>query len=307
MQVETTMHIAITGSGGLVGSEVTSALANGCHEVTRLVRRRAGAKEVSWNPTAGVFDAARINGVDAVIHLAGENIASRRWSAQQKQLIRDSRVEGTRILCEGLADMEPPPKVLVAASAIGFYGNRGAEILDESAPAGHGFLANVCCDWEAATRPAEEAGIRVVNLRIGMVLSSRGGALAKILTPFKLCVGGITGNGQQYWSWIELSDVVGVVHHALVEDGLSGPVNAVSPQPVTNREFTETLGRVLSRPTIVRMPGILAKLALGEMANELLLSSARVVPTRLQKSGYEHHYPDLEQALRHLLSVSRRS
>jgi uncharacterized protein len=299
------MHIAMTGSGGLVGAELTSTLTHAGHRVTRLVRGRATDNEVGWEPTAGVFDAAGIKGVDAVIHLAGENIAARRWSPRQKQKIRDSRVEGTRTLCQGLAAMELPPKVLVSASATGFYGNRGAEVLDESSPAGHGFLASVCCDWEGATRRAEEAGIRVVHLRIGMVLSARGGALARMVTPFKLCGGGIVGNGRQYWSWIELGDLVGAIQHALMENALSGPVNAVSPQPVVNREFTEVLGRVLSRPTILRMPGRLARLALGEMADALLLASTRVVPTRLLGTGYKHQHPHLESALRHLLDASR--
>jgi uncharacterized protein (TIGR01777 family) len=295
------MHVAITGSRGLVGSQLIPFLTDRGHRTARVVRGRAGDEEVTWDPSASFFDASRLEGVDAVVHLAGENIASRRWNALQKQRIRDSRVQGTRVLCEGLAEMKSPPKVLVAASATGFYGDRGDEILNEDSPAGKGFLADVCQLWEAATRPAEEAQIRVVNLRIGVVLSSEGGALPKMLTPFKLGGGGIIGNGRQYWSWVAIDDVVGAIHHTLATDALSGPVNAVSPNPLTNREFTKTLGRVVSRPTVIPLPGFVAKLALGEMAKELLLSSSRVVPSRLQESGYEYRHATLDNALRHTL------
>lgn len=296
------MHVAITGSRGLVGSQLIPLLTDRGHKTTGIVRGRAGDGEMTWDPAAGSFNASGLEGVDAVVHLAGENIASRRWNALQKQRIRDSRVQGTQLLCEGLAEMRAPPKVLVAASATGFYGDRDDEILNEDSPAGKGFLADVCQQWEVATRLAEQAGIRVVNLRIGVVLSSEGGALAKMLTPFKLGGGGIIGNGRQYWSWIGIDDVVDAIHHALITDTLSGPVNAVSPNPVTNREFTKTLGRVLSRPTIVPLPGFVSKLVLGEMANELLLSSSRVLPNRLQESGYEFRHATLENALRHTLS-----
>lgn len=295
------MHVAITGSRGLVGSKTDRLLTARGHKTTRMARDRAGDGEVSWDPAASSFDASELEGVDAVVHLAGENIASRRWNARQKQRIRDSRVQGTRVLCEGLAGMRKPPKVLVAASAIGFYGDRGGEMLSEDSSPGNGFLADVCQQWEAATRPAEKARIRVVNLRIGVVFSSEGGALAKMLLPFKLGFGGVVGSGQQYWSWIALDDLACAIKHALTADTLSGPVNAVSPNAVTNREFTRTLGRVLSRPTIVPIPAFLAKLAMGEMANELLLSSTRVVPNRLQESGYEFQHATLENALRHAL------
>jgi uncharacterized protein (TIGR01777 family) len=295
------MHIAVTGASGLVGSELVSLLTTGGHHVTALVRGEPRDGEVAWNPKADSFDASSLDGVDAVVHLAGENIAAGRWTDAMKQRIRDSRVHGTRVLCEGLARMKSLPKVLVAASAIGFYGNRGDELLDESSDPGEGFLSEVCDEWEAATKPAQEAGMRVVNLRIGVVLSPKGGALAKMLTPFMLGAGGIVGNGRQYWSWISIDDVAGAIHHALMTDSLSGPLNAVAPSAPTNREFTKTLGRVLRRPTILPMPAFAAKLALGEMAKDLLLSSTRVEPKKLVESGYQFRQPILEKALRHVL------
>lgn len=295
------MHIAVTGASGLVGSELLPLLTTGGHEVTRVVRGEAGKGEVRWDPSADSFNASSLDGVDAVVHLAGENIAAGRWTMALKQRIRNSRVHGTRILCRALARMQTPPKVLVAASAIGFYGNRGDEMLDESSAAGEGFLSAVCEAWEAAAQPAKETGIRVVHVRIGVVLSPKGGALAKMLTPFKLGVGGIIGNGRQYWSWISIDDVASAIHHAMMTDSLSGPVNATGPNPSTNRQFTKTLGRVLGRPTILPMPALAAKLAFGEMANDLLLASTRVEPTKLLESGYQFHQPALEKTLRHLL------
>jgi uncharacterized protein (TIGR01777 family) len=295
------MHIAITGSHGLVGSELIPFLTTGGHQVTGVVRGTAGEGEIAWNPAGRQFESAGLDGIDAVVHLAGENIASRRWGTAQKKRIRDSRVHGTRLLCEGLARMQAPPKVLISASAIGYYGDRPDECLDESSPPGRGFLAEVAKAWEAATEPAVDAGIRVVNLRFGVILSPKDGALAKMLTPFKLGGGGIVGNGRQYWSWISMDDVVQAILHVIMTDSLSGPVNAVAANAVTNREFTKTLGRVLSRPTLVPMPAAAARLALGEMANELLLASTRVEPKRLLESGYEFRHAELEPALRHLL------
>jgi uncharacterized protein (TIGR01777 family) len=242
-----------------------------------------------------------LEGIDAAIHLAGENIAARRWVAAQKKRIRDSRVQGTRLISVGLAEMKRPPRVLVSASAIGWYGDRGAELLDETSDAGEGFLAGVTRDWEAATRPASDAGIRVVLLRFGLILSRQGGALTKMLTPFKLGGGGRIGDGQQYWSWVSIDDAVGAVRHALITESLSGPVNVVAPEAVTNQEFTRTLGRVLRRPTLMPIPAFAARLALGEMADELLLASARVQPVRLMESGYEFQHGSLEAALRHVL------
>ena len=294
------MHIAITGASGLVGSSLTPMLTTGGHQVTKLVRREADAGEVRWNP-GREFDASSLEGVDAVVHLAGESIAGARWSPKVKDTIRASRVQGTRALCQALATMKTPPQVLVCASAIGFYGDRRDESLTEESSAGTGFLAEVAQQWESATQSAREAGIRVVNLRFGMILSPRDGALAKMLPPFRLGGGGRVGSGRQYWSWISIDDAVGAIHHALMTESLSGPVNAVAPNSVTSSEFTKTLGRVLKRPTIVPLPAFGARLALGEMAEELLLASTRVKPKKLIDSGYEFRQPTLEVALRHLL------
>ncbi|MBC8353127.1 MAG: TIGR01777 family protein [Planctomycetes bacterium] len=295
------MQIAITGSSGLVGSALVPFLTTGGHSVTRLVRREAAEGEVTWDPQAGSFDASPLDGIDAVVHLAGENIAASRWNPRVKQRMRDSRVVATRTLCEGLAKMSAPPKALICASAIGFYGDRGEEFLDEKAHPGSSFLAELVQNWEAATQPAAEAGIRVVNLRYGVILSPKDGALSKMLMPFKLGGGGRVGSGNQYWSWISIDDAAGAVLHAIMTDELSGPVNAVAPNPVTNLEFTKTLGRVLRRPTIIPMPAFAARLALGEMADELLLASSHVDATKLIRSGYEFRQPTLEEALRHLL------
>jgi uncharacterized protein (TIGR01777 family) len=294
------MQIAITGASGLVGSALVPRLTASRHQVTRLVRREAGEGEATWDPR-GEFEASAIDGVEAVVHLAAKNIAASRWSTNVKEEIRSSRVRGTRVLCEGLAKMKTPPKVLVCASAIGFYGDRCDEELNEKSAQGTGFLANVAQEWEAATQAARNAGIRVVNLRFGVILSPKDGALAKMLLPFKLGGGGRIGSGKQYWSWISIDDAAGAVHHSLLTDSLTGPVNAVAPNPVTNGEFTKTLGRVLNRPTIVPMPAFAARLVLGEMADELLLASIRVEPDELARSGYEFRQPTLEFALRHLL------
>lgn len=295
------MHIAVTGSSGLVGSSLVPLLTTGGHTVTRLVRSDAGEGEVLWDPHADSFDASPLDGVDAVVHLAGKNIASSRWTARTKQQMRDSRVAATRTLSEGLANMSAPPKVLVCASAIGYYSERGDELLTEESSPGSSFLAELVKDWELATEPALAAGIRVVNLRFGVILSPKDGALAKMLLPFKLCAGGRVGSGRQYWSWVSIDDAIGAAHHALMTEDLSGPVNVVAPNPATNYEFTKTLGRVLRRPTIIPMPAFAAKLALGEMADELLLASCRVDASYLVNSGYEFRQPTLEAALRHLL------
>lgn len=295
------MLIAVSGSSGLVGSTLLPFLTTGGHRVTRLVRRPASGDEVAWDIAQGVKDLSRLEGVDAVVHLAGENIAAARWTAARKEEIRRSRVEGTRRLCESLARLSRRPKALVSASAIGFYGNRGDEILREDSAPGSDFLAQVCREWEAATEPASRAGIRAVQLRFGMILSPAGGALKKMLLPFKLGAGGRIGSGRQFMSWIGIDDAVGAIHHAIVTESLQGPVNAVSPTPVTNTEYTRTLARVLSRPAIAPMPAFAARLAFGEMADALLLASQRVLPTRLQTTGYRFRYPELEGALRHLL------
>jgi hypothetical protein len=230
--------------------------------------------------------------------LAGENIASGRWNTAKKSQIRQSRVQSTQVLARALANAEKKPRVFVSASAIGYYGDTGETLLREQSPAGDDFLAEVCQAWEAATQPARDAGIRVVNLRIGVVLSKTGGALAKMLTPFRLGLGGRVGNGRQYWSWIALPDLVGVIRHALTCDALEGPVNTVAPAPVTNAEFTRILGRVLGRPTLFPLPAFMARAMLGEMADALLLSSTRVSAEKLQQSEYRFEYPELESALR---------
>ena len=297
------IKILVSGSTGLIGSALVPFLTTDGHKVIRLIRAetRPGQAAVHWDPAAGKIDSNALEGLDAVVHLAGENIAARRWTPAQKARIRDSRVQGTRLLAQSLARLQQPPTVMVCASAIGFYGDRGEELLTEASAPGSGFLTDTCRDWEAAAQPASEKGIRVVNLRLGVVLSPGGGALAKMLLPFRLGVGGKIGSGRQYMSWIEIDDVVGVIHYALTTDELRGPVNAVAPNPVTNREFTKTLGRVLSRPTIFPMPAFAARMAFGEMADQLLLSSTRVKPARLQNSGYYFRQPRLEDALRHLL------
>ena len=299
------MKILVSGSTGLVGSALVPFLSTGGHEVIRLVRGRPqpGEAAVPWDPQAGTIEAAGLEGLDAVVHLAGENVAGR-WTAAKKARIRSSRVAGTRLLAEALAGLKRPPRTLVCASAIGYYGDRGDEVLREETPSGAGFLAEVCREWEAAARPAAEKGLRVVHLRIGVVLSPAGGALARMLTPFKLGLGGRIGAGSQFMSWIAIDDLTGAVHHALTTESLRGPVNAVAPRPVTNREFTKTLGRVLGRPTLFPMPAFAARLAFGEMADELLLASARVEPAKLVTSGYRFRAPELEGALRRLLGKS---
>ena len=302
------MHVAVTGSSGLIGSAVVGFLTTKGHQVARLVRRAPrGSGEVQWDPAEGLRDLSRLEGVDAVVHLAGENIASGRWTPRRKAEIRRSRVEGTRRLCESLARIARPPKALVSASAVGFYGDHRDEILREDSPPGTDFLAEVCREWEAATEPASRAGVRVVQLRFGVILSPAGGALKKMLLPFRLGMGGKIGNGAQFMSWITLDDAVGAVHHVLTTESLVGPVNAVAPTPVTNAEFTRILARVLRRPALAPMPAFAARLAFGEVADALLLASARVVPTRLEGSGYRFRHPELDGALRHLLGGQRGS
>jgi uncharacterized protein (TIGR01777 family) len=270
-----------------------------------MVRRptRAGLNEIRWDPKAGTIDAAELANVDAVVHLAGEGVAARRWTPAVKEQILDSRVRGTKLLCETLAGLASKPSVLLSASAVGYYGDRGDELLDESSPPGSGFLAGVCQEWEAATHPARDADIRVVLLRIGLVLAREGGALAKMLTPFRLGAGGVLGSGRQYMSWIELSDLVRVIQFALSAAAIAGPVNATTPNPVTNREFTKTLGRVIGRPTILPMPAFAARLVFGEMADELFLGGARVEPRVLTNDRFEFAHPQLGAALRHLLTT----
>ncbi|HUZ46546.1 MAG TPA: TIGR01777 family oxidoreductase [Terriglobia bacterium] len=297
------MKVLITGSSGLIGSALISALTAQGHQVVRLVRRRVNGEEgvAKWDPAAGKLDPAVFEGVDAVVNLAGESIAASRWTPARKSRMRESRVPGTRLLSETMAQLAHPPEVLVSASAVGYYGSRGEEVLSEDAPPGEGFLPEVCVAWEAATEPAREGGIRVVNLRIGMVLSGKGGALPQMLTPFQMGVGGKLGDGRQFMAWIAIDDLVAVILHAIANKSLMGPVNAVAPNPVSNREFTKTLGEVLGRPTILSMPAFAVRLVFGEMADALLLASARVEPLRLAVGGFVFQLPHLEGALRHVL------
>ena len=298
-----TMKIAVSGSSGLIGSALRPLLTTGGHSIVRLVRSGAApdAASIPWDPERGTIDAAGLEGVDAVVHLAGENIGGGRWTPAKKARIYASRVDGTKVLVRALLGLAHPPQTLVAASAIGYYGNRGHDVVDETSAPGAGFLTDLCRDWEAATRPAVERGIRVVNLRFGIALSAAGGALTSMLPPFRLGLGGPLGSGEQYMSWVAIDDAIGAVLHALATPALSGPVNVVSPTPVTNREFATTLGRVLSRPAFLPLPGFAVKLLFGEMGEDLLLGSTRVQPRRLEESGYAFRFPDLEGALRHLL------
>ncbi len=298
------MKILITGSTGLVGTALIDSLETNGHQVLRLVRRtpRNAATEIEWHPEQGrVANQDAFEGLDAAVHLAGESVAEGRWTPEKKARIRESRVQGTALLAETLAKLERPPRVFASASAIGIYGNRGDEVLAEESAPGKGFLAGVCCEWEQATAVAEEIGIRVAHLRFGIVLSSKGGALAKLLTPFKLGAGGKIGNGKQWMSWIAIDDVIAAIHKVISADDMNGAVNLVAPNPVTNAELTETLGRVLERPTLLNVPAFAARIAFGEMADALLLSSARVQPVKLLESGYVFKHTQLEGALRHIL------
>jgi uncharacterized protein len=289
------MKIAVTGSTGLVGSFLVPTLARAGHEIVQLRR------PVDWDPERRTVGPRVFDGVDAVVHLAGESIASGRWTAARMQRIRDSRVKGTTLIAETIGRLERPPRVLVSASAMGYYGDRGSEVLTEGSPAGTGFLADVCRQWEAATDAAARKGIRVAHLRTGLVLSGKGGAMAKMLLPFKLGVGGKIGSGDQYWSWISLDDLCAAIAHCLQATSLDGPINMVAPAPVTNLEFTRVLGRVLRRPTIFPMPAFALRLALGRMADSLLLASARLEPVKLLASGFPFRHKELEPTLQFLL------
>ncbi len=295
--------IAVTGASGLVGSELVSTLRRDGFEVLRLVRRAPSAHdEIRWDPDSGTIDAEGLRGITGAVHLAGENVASGRWTKAKKAKIRDSRVAGTALLAGALAELSPTPRTLISASAVGYYGARGEEVLDESAAHGNGFLASVCGEWEAAAASARDAGIRVVYARIGIVLASRGGALAKMKMPFLLGVGGPIGDGRQYMSWITLEDLVSALVFALQTEELEGPANFVSPTPVTNADFTAALGRVLKRPTAFRVPKFALRLAAGsDMANEMLLGGSRVTPAALHAHGFRWEHTTLEPALRSLL------
>lgn len=294
-------RIAVTGANGLVGAQLAAFLSTGGHDVRPIVRSPRDARDIHWNPAAGAVDSDALEGMDAVVHLAGENIAAGRWSDESKKRVLESRTVGTRFLCEKLAGLARKPRVLVSASAIGFYGNRGDQALDEGSAAGDGFLADVCRQWEEATQPARDAGIRVVNLRIGVVMTPLGGALAQMLTPFRLGLGGPLGDGSQFLSWISLDDVLGAVLHAIATPSLEGPVNATAPTPATNAELTRTLASVLRRPALLPAPAFALRAALGEMADALLLASTRVIPRRLMESGFVFRDPGLHGALADML------
>jgi uncharacterized protein (TIGR01777 family) len=297
------MRVLLTGSSGLIGQALLPSLTAGGHEAVCLTRSPATGAHILWNPDAGTIEPEDLEDFDAVVHLAGEPIVGR-WAPEKKARILESRAKGTRLLCESLAHLRSRPVVLVSASAIGYYGDRGDQVVNEETSAGSLFLSEVVTAWEAATEPAARSGIRVVNLRMGFVLSQAGGGLATMLLPFKLGVGGRVGSGRQYLSWIAIEDVVGAISHAILSDSLHGPVNAVAPHPVTNREFTKTLGRVLWRPTVFPLPAFAARLVFGEMADNLLLASTRVEPARLLATGYQFRFPQLEAALRHVLEKS---
>ena len=298
------MKVLISGATGLIGSELAALLLKKGDEVGRLVRAKSSAPgpQVLWNPIARVVDLKGLEGYDAVVHLGGDPIAEGRWTLEKKNRIRESRVRGTRLLTESLARLSQKPKAFLCASAIGFYGDRGNETLTEESRPGTGFLPEVGQQWEDACQPAAQAGIRVVNLRFGIVMSPKGGALKKMMPPFKLGLGAPLGSGEQWMSWISLPDVAGSVHHALANETLRGPVNIVAPNPVTNREFTKAFGRVLHRPTFLPMPAFAVRLLFGEMADAALLASTRVEPKKLKSAGYRFRHPELEPALRELLA-----
>jgi uncharacterized protein (TIGR01777 family) len=296
------MRILVSGSHGLVGKALITALETDGHEIYRLVRHAPdSSKEIEWSPERYSIAISMIEGFDAVFHLAGESIASGRWSDEKKLKIRESRTKGTKLLSDALANLRHPPKMLISASAIGYYGNRGDEELTEASAPGSDFLSEVCVEWEKATEHATTMGIRVVNTRFGIILDKEGGALAKMLPPFRMGLGGRIGDGKQWMSWIALDDVVGALKFVLETETLSGPVNFVAPNPVTNADFTKALGQALSRPTFFPIPAFGVRLAFGEMADALLLSSQRVKPVLLENSGYQFRFSELGKALNHSL------
>jgi uncharacterized protein (TIGR01777 family) len=299
------VRVLVTGSTGLVGTALVRVLRQAGYTVVSLRRPQSRHREPGdalWDPAAGHIDAAALEDLDAVVHLAGENIAAGRWNAERKARIRDSRVLGTRLLAEALAARRRPPRVLVCSSAMGFYGDRGDEILDENSPPGDGFLSETCIEWEAAAAAAVQAGIRTVHLRSGIVLDAADGPLARMLVPFRWGLGGRLGSGRQFMSWVTLDDTIAIIRLAMDNEDLRGPVNSVAPSPVTNAEFTRILGRALGRPAFLPVPAWAVRLLFGEMADALLLSSTRVVPGVLQRAGFAFRHADLEAALRDLLS-----
>jgi uncharacterized protein (TIGR01777 family) len=293
------MRVLVSGAGGLIGSALVRRLQGDGHQVVRLVRRPPSTGEVQWDPGRGRLDAADLQDIEGVVHLAGAGIAERRWSAAQKAKILDSRVEGTGLLSATVAALTPAPTVMVSASAVGYYGDRGDHAITEDSQPGQGYLAGVCRVWEGATAAASDAGVRVVHARVGIVLAPGGGALGKLLPLFKFGVGGRLGSGRQYWSWISLDDAVGALAFALSCSDLTGPVNLTSPNPVTNADFTRALGAAVHRPAILPVPRLaLAAAVGGQMAEEMLLTGAKVLPSRLTAAGYTFAHPDLADALR---------
>jgi len=293
------LTVGITGATGLIGTQLTHLLTTGGHVVRRVTRSpEAGSSDVGWNPSRGEIDAEALEGVDAVVHLAGESIAGVRWTDAKKKAIHRSREAGTLLLSRTLAGSRKRPAVLVSASGVDYYGERGDEALTEDAGPGQGFLSEVCMAWEEATRPARSAGIRTVLLRTGVVLSAGGGMLGTVLLPFKLGVGGRLGSGRQYVSWVDLDDHLGIILHALANTRVEGPLNSTAPNPVPNAAFTDVLGRVLGRPTLLPVPGFAIRTLLGEMGEELLLQGQRVVPEKARRTGYAFLRPEIEDALR---------
>jgi uncharacterized protein (TIGR01777 family) len=293
-------RILVSGASGPIGAALVPALNASGAAVTCLVRKMAaGPDQIVWDP-ARPLPPDSVSGLDAVIHLAGESIVGR-WTPAKKRRILESRTQGTGHLAEAAANASPPPRVFISASAVGFYGNRGDEILREDSGSGEGFAAEICRQWEAAAQPAAKAGIRTAQMRFGVVMSADGGALPKMLTPFRLGLGGRMGNGRQWWPWVSVRDVVGAIQHVLNHESLSGPVNTVAPNPVSNAEFTRILASVLRRPALFPMPAFAVRIIFGEMGEELFLASQRVEPAKLAASGYQFQHPDLKNALQKIL------
>ena len=297
------MKIAIAGASGLIGSALTPELEQDGHEISRLVRNTPRLNEIEWHPNQDAIEPGKLEDFDAIINLAGENVGDGRWTEDKKRKIHDSRVHGTHLISEAIAKLEKKPRVFLCASATGIYGDRGDETLNEQSESGGGFLAGVCREWEKATEPALRAGVRVVNLRFGPILAREGGMLEKMIMPFKMGLGGKIGSGKQLISWVAIEDAVAAIKLALNDEFIRGPLNVVSPRPVTNERFTKTLGDVLNRPTLMAMPAFAARLAFGEMADEMLLASQRVMPKRLNAVGFQFQYGDLETTLRHYLEA----
>lgn len=297
------MKVLITGATGLIGHALQRSFAEKGYKMLLTTREAADDEmHIQWSAEEGFADTEKLEGIDAVVHLAGESISALRWTDEKKKAIRDSRVLGTRNVVDAVSKLQSKPKVLVATSAVGFYGERGDEEVNESSGAGDNFLADVCKAWESESRRAEDAGIRTVLLRTGIVLSKEGGVLATMLLPFKLGLGGVVGSGKQWISWISLEDHVAVINYAIENETLRGAVNSASPNPVTNEEFTKTLGDVLYRPTFIPLPEFAVSMLLGEMGDELLLTSTKAMPKRLEDTKFEFKYPDLKAALERALS-----